>query len=106
MILENYTGDIRTNEAPGILNHDQDENPVYDTSTVTINSPVPSDQVEQLTDTQSSNATTITLSSPERTVGNWEEGQDISALPATPRQKKSARPQKVSISQMVSMSHY
>ena len=43
-----------------------------------LSSPVPSDQVEQLTDTQSSNATTITLSSPKQTVGQWEEGQDIS----------------------------
>ncbi len=62
--MKNSTGDIRTNEAPEILDLDEDENPVYDTSTVRLSSPVPSDQAEQPTDTQSSNATTITLSSP------------------------------------------
>ena len=89
--MENCTGDIRTNEAPGILDHDQDENPVYDTSTVKLSSSVPSDHVEQLTDTQSSNATTITLSSPEQTVGQWEEGQDISTTTCNTKAEKECQ---------------
>ena len=89
--MENCTGDLITNEAPGILDHDQDENPVYDTSTVKLSSPVPSDQVEQLTDTQSSNATTITLSSPEQTVGQWEEGQDISTTTCNTKAEKESQ---------------
>ena len=89
--MEKYTGDIRTNEAPGILDHDQDKSPVYDTSTVILSSPVPSDQVEQLTDTQSSNASTITLSSPERTVSHWEEGQDISTTTCNTKAEKECQ---------------
>ena len=77
--------------APGILDYDQDENPVYDTATVKLSSPVPSDQVEQLTDTQSSNATTITLSSPERTVGQWEERQDISTTTCNTKAEKESQ---------------
>ncbi len=139
--MKNSTGDIRTNEAPEILDLDEDENPVYDTSTVRLSSPVPSDQAEQPTDTQSSNATTITLSSPydtstgrlsspvpsdqaqqltdtqtsnattitlssqEQTVNRWKKVKTFLPLPATPRQKKSVRQQKVFIFQMTSMSH-
>ena len=53
-----------------------------------MSSPVSSDQLEQLTNTQSSNATTITLSSPEQTVGHWEESQDISRTTSTVAEKE------------------
>ena len=82
--MENSTGDIVANQTlEVVLDPEEDENPVDETSTVTMSSPVSSDQLEQLTNTQSSNAITITLSSPEQTVCHWEESQDISGTTST-----------------------
>lgn len=64
---------------------DEENSPLNETSTVGLSSPVPS---EQLTNTQSSNATTITLSSPEQTVGQWEECQDVSTTTSTMADKE------------------
>ena len=87
--MENSTGDIVANQTPEVvLDPEEDENPVDETSTVTMSSPVSSDQLEQLTNTQSSNATTITLSSPEQTVGHWDESQDISGTTSTVAEKE------------------
>ena len=87
--MENSTGDIVANQTPEVvLDPEEDENPVDETSTVTMSSPVSSDQLEQLTNTQSSNATTITLSSPEQTVGHWEESRHISSTTSTVAEKE------------------
>ena len=48
--MENSTGDIVANQTPEVvLDPEEDENPVDETSTVTMSSPVSSDQLEQLT---------------------------------------------------------
>ena len=87
--MENSTGDIVANQTlEVVLDPEEDENPVDETSTVTMSSPVSSYQLEQLTNTQSSNAITITLSSPEQTVGHWEESQDISGTTSTVAEKE------------------
>jgi hypothetical protein len=87
--LENSTGDIVANQTPEVvLDPEEDENPVDETSKVTMSSHLLSDQIEQLTNTQSSNATTITLSSPEQTVGHWEESQDIYGTTSTVAEKE------------------
>ena len=73
--FQNSSGDIATNQVPKVvINLDEENLLLNETSSVGLSSPAPS---EQLTDTQSSNATTITLSSPEQTVGQCEECQDV-----------------------------
>ena len=68
-----------------VINLDEENSLLKETSTVGLSSPVPS---EQLTNTRSSNATTISLSSPEQTVGQWEECQDVSTTTSTMADKE------------------
>ena len=84
--FQNSRGDIATNQVPKVvIDLDEKNLLLNETSSVGLSSPV---LTEQLTDTQSSNATTITLSSPEQTVGQCEECQDVSTTTSTMADKE------------------